>query len=134
MQLANQDLIIKDHTEWFPDTSFPANGPSNEWIREEGYYVLTAWKPYDHATQKLIPANPHLYEGMCCVVEVAELTEEELQSRVDSQWALIRNQRNQLLAQSDWTQLADTPVDKDKWALYRQELRDITTQADPFNI
>lgn len=134
MQLANQDLIIKDHTEWFPDTSFPANGPSNEWIREEGYYVLTAWKPYDHATQKLIPANPHLYEGMCCVVEVAELTEEELQSRVDSQWALIRNQRNQLLAQSDWTQLADTPVNKDKWALYRQELRDITTQADPFNI
>jgi hypothetical protein len=134
MLLANQDLIIKDHTEWFPDTSFPANGPSNEWIREEGYYVLTAWKPYDHATQKLIPANPHLYEGMCCVVEVAELTEEELQSRIDSQWQVVRTQRNQLLKDSDWTQLADTPVDKTLWATYRQELRDITTQPDPFNI
>lgn len=134
MQLANQDLIIKDHTEWFPDTSFPANGPTLDWIAEEGYYVLTVWKPYDHATQKLIPANPHLYEGMCCVVEVAELTEEELQSRIDSQWQVVRTQRNQLLKDSDWTQLADTPVDKTLWATYRQELRDITTQPDPFNI
>ena len=134
MLLANQDLIIKDHTEWFPNTSFGDRGPTPEWVREEGYYILTVWKPYDHATEKLVPATPHLYEGMCCTVEVAPLTEEELQSRVDSQWQVIRNQRNQLLKDSDWTQLADTPVDKDKWALYRQELRDITTQADPFNI
>jgi len=134
MQLANQDLIIKDHTEWFPDTSFPANGPSTEWIKAESYYIITAWKPYDHAAEKLIPANPHLYDGMCCIVEVAALTEEELQSRVDSQWQAVRNQRNQLLKDSDWTQLADTPVDKTSWATYRQELRDITAQPDPFNI
>jgi hypothetical protein len=134
MQLANQDLIIKDHTEWFPNTSFGDRGPTLDWIADQGYYVITVWKPYNHATQKLIPANPHLYEGMCCVVEVAELTEEELQSRIDSQWQVVRTQRNQLLKDSDWTQLADTPVDKTLWATYRQELRDITTQPDPFNI
>jgi len=134
MQLANQDLIIKDHTEWFPNTSFGDRGPTLDWIADQGYYVITVWKPYNHATQKLIPANPHLYEGMCCVVEVAELTEEELQSRIDSQWQVVRTQRNQLLKDSDWTQLADTPVDKTLWATYRQELRDITAQPDPFNI
>jgi len=33
------------------------------------------------------------------------------------------------LAQSDWTQVADAPVDATVWATYRQALRDITDQA-----
>lgn len=41
----------------------------------------------------------------------------------------VRNQRNTLLSSSDWTQVADAPVDKAAWATYRQELRDITAQA-----
>lgn len=36
----------------------------------------------------------------------------------------LRNKRNQLLAESDWTQVDDSPVDKRAWAAYRQELRD----------
>ena len=46
----------------------------------------------------------------------------------------MNNQRNQMLKDSDWTQVADAPVDKAAWATYRQALRDITTQPDPFNI
>jgi hypothetical protein len=134
MQLANQDLVIKDHTEWFPNTSFGDRGPSLEWIAEQGYYVITVWKPYNHATEKLVPAAPHLYDGMCCLVDVEPLTAEELQSRIDTQWDVIRSQRNQMLKDTDWTQLEDSPVDKVKWATYRQALRDIPTQTDPFNI
>jgi len=62
------------------------------------------------------------------------MTADELKSRVDTQWAVIRNQRNQMLKDTDWTQVADAPVDNLTWAIYRQELRDITTQANPFNI
>lgn len=40
----------------------------------------------------------------------------------------IREQRNKLLAESDWTQVADAPVDKAAWATYRKALRDITEQ------
>lgn len=40
----------------------------------------------------------------------------------------IRSRRNELLAESDWTQVADAPVDKTAWAEYRQALRDITAQ------
>jgi hypothetical protein len=40
-----------------------------------------------------------------------------------------RSQRNRLLAESDWTQVLDSPVDKDAWASYRQGLRDITLHA-----
>lgn len=134
MQLANSELIIKDHTEWFPDTSFGDRGPTLDWIAEAGYYVITVWKPYDHATEKLVSAAPHLYDGMCCLVDVEPLTAEELQSRIDTQWSAIRSARNELLKDSDWTQLSDSPVDKTVWATYRQALRDITTQPDPFNI
>lgn len=53
------------------------------------------------------------------------------------QWKLIRAQRAQKLQESDWTQLADVPLsddDRAAWATYRQALRDITNQDDPFAI
>lgn len=41
----------------------------------------------------------------------------------------IRHKRNQLLADSDWTQLPDVPEQtRLKWQAYRQALRDITLQ------
>jgi len=46
-----------------------------------------------------------------------------------------RNKRNQLLTATDWTQIADAPVDKAAWATYRQALRDIPQQEGfPDNI
>jgi hypothetical protein len=45
----------------------------------------------------------------------------------------IRHQRNHLLASSDWTQLIDSPLDetaRNAWAVYRQELRDLTDNID----
>ena len=41
---------------------------------------------------------------------------------------IVRNQRNELLQQSDWTQLPDAGVDANAWATYRQALRDIPEQ------
>ena len=37
---------------------------------------------------------------------------------------VMRAIRNDLLAQSDWTQLPDATVDREAWATYRQALRD----------
>lgn len=40
-----------------------------------------------------------------------------------------RRLRAELLSESDWTQLPDVPLStKEKWKIYRQELRDITSQ------
>lgn len=50
------------------------------------------------------------------------------------EWDGIRQERNRLLAECDWTQISDATADKDAWAVYRQALRDITTQTDPINI
>ena len=41
----------------------------------------------------------------------------------------IRADRDKKLRESDWTQLADAPVDKAAWATYRQALRDVPAQA-----
>lgn len=61
-------------------------------------------------------------------------------SQTDEQrWELVKISRNIRLSASDWT---DTLSAKDRlgdelyqqWQIYRQALRDITTQTDPFNI
>lgn len=44
----------------------------------------------------------------------------------------VRTERDELLALSDWTQMADSPltaVQKEAWAQYRQMLRDMPQQA-----
>jgi hypothetical protein len=47
----------------------------------------------------------------------------------------VRAERDRLLAASDWTQVADAPVDQAAWAAYRQALRDVPDQAGfPENI
>ena len=40
----------------------------------------------------------------------------------------VRTRRNEMLAASDWTQVADAVVDQTAWAAYRQALRDISSQ------
>ncbi len=47
----------------------------------------------------------------------------------------VRADRNKRLADSDWTQVADAPVDKAAWAAHRQALRDVTAQEGfPWNV
>lgn len=53
----------------------------------------------------------------------------------ETQWPVVRRQRDALLEQSDWTQLPDVPLaTKERWAIYRQALRDVTLQPDPFSV
>ncbi len=40
----------------------------------------------------------------------------------------VRDERNKKLAECDWTQVLDAPVDQAAWAVYRQALRDVTAQ------
>jgi hypothetical protein len=65
---------------------------------------------------------------------VVPMNEEEIAARTEQEWGSVRFQRNHRLTACDWTQLPDAPVDAAAWTTYRQALRDITTQADPFNI
>ena len=61
---------------------------------------------------------------------VADMDAEAIAAKDAEQAAVMRKQRDEKLAECDWTQVADAPVDKAAWATYRQALRDITTQGD----
>jgi Phage tail assembly chaperone protein len=68
--------------------------------------------------------------------EIAELEAQQAEAPL-YQWEFVRAERNAKLAACDWTQLPDSPISNvaaQEWAAYRQALRDITTQEDPFNI
>jgi len=60
---------------------------------------------------------------------VVDKTDEEIQAEALSKAEEARTERNQKLTESDWTQLADAPVDKVAWATYRQALRGIPIQS-----
>lgn len=62
--------------------------------------------------------------------EIAQLPPEMTQAQITEEQAKqARAERTSLLAASDWTQVADTPVDQSAWATYRQALRDVTDQT-----
>ena len=60
---------------------------------------------------------------------VADMAQEAKDALDAEQATNVRRQRNDKLKDCDWTQLADSAVDKAAWAAHRQALRDITTQA-----
>lgn len=68
---------------------------------------------------------------------VTDWNQEAIDAAIAAQWNSVRSTRNQKLSASDWTQVNDAPfsdTEKAAWATYRQLLRDITNQTDPFAI
>jgi len=60
---------------------------------------------------------------------VADMDDEAKTAKDAEQAKSVRTTRDEKLKDSDWTQVADAPVDKAVWATYRQELRDVTKQV-----
>lgn len=58
----------------------------------------------------------------------AEQYEDYCFTKDSEQGKAVRTDRNKRLADCDWTQLPDAPVDHVVWATYRQELRNVTGQ------
>ena len=66
---------------------------------------------------------------------VSDLDADGIAAKDAEQAKSVRDTRNILIAECDWTQVEDSPVDKAAWATYRQALRDLTLQAGfPFDV
>ena len=115
-----------------PNTSFPKRIP-DDMLAEWGVYpvTFTAQPDIDDRTQKVEQeATPSLVAGAWTVGwTTSSKTAEEIAEYDADAAATVRSERDGLLGQSDWTQVADAPVDATAWATYRQALRDITDQA-----
>ncbi len=79
---------------------------------EDDFEMMGYITSYDFNTKKIVQVEEDL-SGLPGLEEIA------LQN--------LRDKRNRLLVESDWTQLPDVPeATKNAWQVYRQELRDIT--------
>jgi hypothetical protein len=135
MQIAilTNPITVGDYRELFANTSFSSSGPSAEFLVENNAKKVTLFKAYDRLTQKLVSCDAYDDGEFVSLAQVVDLTEEEIQAAKDSAMAQIRNHRNQLLKDCDWTQIADCTIPKkSEWTTYRQTLRDLpSTVTDP---
>lgn len=119
-----------------PNTSFP-------WDWSGG--VVNGVK-YSRVTPVDVPQVPHTHnfvEGTPVMIDgvwtqtwvVTDASPEQVTERLDEKNRMVRADRNNRLSASDWTQVADAPVDQTAWATYRQALRNIPDQAGfPLNV
>ena len=135
MQIAilTSPITVGDYRELFANTSFSTNGPSDEFLAANNAKKVNAFKAHDRLTQKLVLCAAYDDGEFVSVVQVADMSAEEIQAAKDSAMAQIRGQRNQLLKDCDWTQAVDcTIAKKTEWATYRQTLRDLpSTITEP---
>lgn len=67
-----------DYRAAFPATSFPSEGPNDDFLSDHGYARVSLFKAHDAATQKLVPTQPYLEGDFVYTVAVQSKTAEEL--------------------------------------------------------
>ena len=132
-QVAEYPLSQFDIKKRFPNTSFTTDFSSG---LPDGYVrVQPAGQPAEDALKVITQGQPVLVDGVWTQTwtQVDKYTAEEIAAqnavKEDNQKQEVRDKRDSLLQMSDWTQLADAPVDKSTWAIYRQALRDVPAQS-----
>ena len=109
-------ILLTSYSSWSPDYLTYVKATVNahpDWVNDPALKPspLHIWRPIDLSWK---PPSPKDIQVL---------------------WNEIRFTRNQLLLGSDWTQMLDVPlIGKQAWATYRQSLRDVTLQTDPFAI
>ena len=121
-------LYEGDLANRFPDLLFPMDTHGTP--IPDGYVVVKGTNPPHNLAYTYALGVPTIQDGVWATnwIETPRSDEEKarIQSAVEDR---VRSDRNARLAKSDWTQLADAPVDAASWVPYRQALRDITTQS-----
>jgi hypothetical protein len=116
-----------------PGTSFPKK-ISDETAAEFNCFPVTpATQPADDYTVNL--SRTAIKQGDYWVEEwiSTPATPEQITERTEAKAAEVRQQRNELLTASDWTQFTDSPLGVDAklaWALYRESLRMVPEQPN----
>ena len=117
----------------FPNTSFSIAGPNADFLTANNVVELVENLSFTTPTQKLSIVDAYVDSGKAYTVKVESTTTEEQTNLTNARWVAVRNTRNNLLKATDWRASSDLTL-SDAWKTYRQALRDVPTQSDPFNI
>lgn len=126
--------LIRDN----PNTSFPRSldAETASWF---GVLPVRPTDPpqHDH-TVNLERSTEKQGEDWVEVWIETPATQEQIEQRIMASSNDVRMERNDLLTQTDWTQMPDVNMEESKkseWRTYRQSLRDMTQQEGfPWNI
>jgi hypothetical protein len=119
--------------EWDSNNVILAEGRADTEDAAQANVAIMVSEGYSNAFYAELPSGSQGYlrvSGSSVVVD----TDQEAADALAAKWAEVRSQRDQLLAASDYTQVADAPGDTAAWATYRQALRDVPSQSDVDNI
>lgn len=128
----------------YPNVSFPVNLDQNALEFANVSTVIEVQPPVATILQRVDYDGVQLINGYWTEVwsihptydDPTEQATWEAECR-DIQWNTVRAHRDDLLARTDYTDLPNTPITtecRNNFIVYRQALRDITNQPDPYNI
>ena len=137
MQIAkikdNQVESMGEHRELFSNVSFPATGPSSDWMTANSVMPVTMSRSYDRMTQKSTSVDPYIEDNVVYLHKIESLTDSEKTAAQTAETNRVaesqRAERNRRLAETDWMACSDVTMSND-WKTYRQALRDITTHSN----
>ena len=128
----NGDTIeqIDNYRIWFK------NVPDDATLVRRGFKKVNKFLPHNNLTQKLEGTTPFIDGDFVTTVKLVNLSADEITANKASSLAQIRSQRNQLLLNTDWSQVADSTANKSAYAVYRVDLRNVPQKiandnADP---
>lgn len=142
---ANGDTFVRhihdvEPTHWDEDNFCLVRKLTPEQVEHFGVHQLKLVTPpyFDPATQTREHGPALLIDGVWTQnYIVSELDPDASAARIEAQWSVVRNERNKMIADTDWwvTKAVENGalIAADQSA-YRQALRDITEQENPFNI
>ena len=122
-----------------PNTSFPTIISDSLLESFNIYQVEVRNSGYDNDDSKDVTEIIPTLSGSVYIqtYSVTDADTDTINKRKEIKWSEIRSTRNTLLTESDWTQFQDSPITGSvliDWQTYRQSLRDVTNQSDPYNI
>ena len=122
-----------------PSISFPTNITDSLLESFNIYKVEVKSSGYDNDDSKDVTEVTPTLSGSVYVqtYTISDADTETINKRREIKWSEVRSGRDSLLSESDWTQFNDSPISGSTltdWQTYRQSLRDITNQSDPYDI
>ena len=122
-----------------PNTSFPTIITDSLLESFNIYQVEMKSSGYDSDDSKDVTEVTPTLSGSIYIqtYTISDADTETISKRREIKWSEVRSGRDSLLSESDWTQFNDSPISGSTltdWQTYRQSLRDITNQSDPYDI
>lgn len=125
-KIINNQIFIDEIENFYPSTSFPIEGITDEILNSFNVYEVIERLPHSNL-QKMVIIEPQFKDGKVYTIEVVDKTKEEIDIE---KFIEVRRDRNILLNDSDIYVLPDrwelySEEKKTEWRNYRQTLRDL---------